>query len=91
MFSDYAVVDMPEVWGGWRNPVRYTTMEDLGIGPDDLDFRPMPKNESGEEDQPQGSTADPLRAVPLSIAEAKEALALTFGVSPEAIEITIRG
>jgi hypothetical protein len=29
--------------------------------------------------------------VPLTMAEAKKGLALTFGVAPEAIEITVRG
>lgn len=27
---------------GWRNPVRYTTLEDLGIDPGSLTFKPMP-------------------------------------------------
>jgi len=31
------------------------------------------------------------KSLRLTIAQAKEALALTFGVEPEAIEITIRG
>ena len=29
--SEYAVVDYPETWGEWRNPVKYTTLEELGI------------------------------------------------------------
>lgn len=91
LFSEYSVVSMPSLWGGWRNPVRYTTMEDLGIDPNSLDFRPMPENGPGEGDQARGSTAAPRRAGPLSFAEARKALAVTFGVSPEAIEITIRG
>ena len=33
----------------------------------------------------------PKQAASLSIAEAKEALAATFGVSPDAVDITIRG
>jgi hypothetical protein len=24
--SEYAVVDYPEAWGEWRNPVKYTTL-----------------------------------------------------------------
>jgi hypothetical protein len=47
LFSDYSVVDVPSAWGGWRNPVKYTTMGDLGIELDTLDFRPMPKPRPG--------------------------------------------
>ena len=40
--SEYALVDYPETWGEWRNPVKYTTLEELGIDPKDLKFKPMP-------------------------------------------------
>lgn len=36
--SDCAVVDMADVWQGWRNPVRYTSLEDIGIEPASLSF-----------------------------------------------------
>ena len=29
--SEYATIDLPEAWGEWRNPVKYTTLEELGI------------------------------------------------------------
>jgi hypothetical protein len=91
LFSDYAPLDIPDAWGSWRNPVKYTTLEELGISLDNLKFRPMPKAEAGEESRSQANQTARTHAAPLTIAEAKKALALTFGVNPESIEITIRG
>src|SRR5688572_28178904 len=36
--SEYARVSLPDKWDGSRNPVRYTTLEDLGIDPNSLTF-----------------------------------------------------
>jgi hypothetical protein len=36
--SDYAEVEIPDVWHGWRNPIRYTSLEDIGIEPASLSF-----------------------------------------------------
>src|SRR5688572_5492664 len=41
-FSEYARITFPGVWKGWRNPVRYTSVEELGIDPSTLCFKPMP-------------------------------------------------
>ena len=87
-FSEYARVEISDVWKGDRNPVKYATLEDLGIDPTVLDWKPMPEpSEIPGPAQPLPSTG----TAPLTMAEAKKGLALTFGVSPEAIEITIRG
>ena len=84
-FSEYAIVDRPDTWGGWRNPVRYTTLEELGIDEKELEFEPMPPvKKPTERPAAQDSSQN------LTIAQAKEGLARTFGVSPKAIEITIR-
>lgn len=84
-FSEYALIDKPGTWGG-RNPVRYASLEELGIDENDLKFEPMPPVEKPRETPvPNGSSQS------LTIAQAKEGLARTFGVSPEAVEITIRG
>jgi hypothetical protein len=29
---------VPNCWRRWSNPVKYTTLEEIGINPDDLDF-----------------------------------------------------
>ncbi|MGY3492325.1 hypothetical protein [Bradyrhizobium sp. USDA 4502] len=77
--SDYAEVDCPEVWRrDVTNPVGYSALKTIGIDPRRLQFKPV---------QPP-STAGERR---LTIAEAKQALAVTFGVTPEDVEIIIRG
>jgi hypothetical protein len=86
--SEYAVVDYPEAWGEWRNPVKYTTLEELGIDPKKLKFKPMPAPTKFLTAPPP---PDRSKTGALTIAEAKAGLALQFGVSPEAIEILIKG
>jgi hypothetical protein len=49
--SEFARVNIPEVWDKSRFPVRYTTLEDLGIDPAKLKFEPLPP-------RPDASTAD---------------------------------
>jgi hypothetical protein len=86
--SDYAFVDYPDKWGEWRNPVKYITLEELGIEPGKLKFKPMP--------EPTKVLTPPVvpdrpKTGALTITEAKAGLALQFGVLPEAIEILIKG
>lgn len=78
--SEYARISIPGLWKGWRNPVRYAALAELDIDPTKLDWQHL------DEVMP------PVAACPqpLTIAEAKEALAATFGVQPGDIEITIR-
>ena len=83
--SEYADADYPEKWGEWRNPVKYTTLEELGIDLKKLTFKPMPKPTKTPPPPP-----DPPKKG-LSIAEAKAGLALQFGVPQDAIEILIKG
>ena len=86
--SEYTFVDYPEKWGEWRNPVKYTTLEELGIDPKKLKFKPMPVPT-----KVLTPPAPPERSKigGLTIAEAKAGLALQFGVPPEAVEIVIKG
>lgn len=85
--SEYATIDVPAVWKGWRNPVRYARLADLGIDPATLRFEPLdplaPPTLSARDHHSATGT--------LTIAEAKQALAATFGVEERAVEITIRG
>lgn len=85
-FSEYAVVNVAGAWKGWRNPVRYTTMEELGIDFAALSFKAMPAVA-----EPAEQIAASAKSTPMTIAQAKAGLALTFGVSPDAIEIIVRG
>jgi hypothetical protein len=82
--SEYAPVLCKAAWKEWRNPVKYTTLEELGIDPKGLKFQPMPAPTKAE-------TAAPPTVRPLTIAEAKRGLALQFGVPMESIDILIRG
>jgi hypothetical protein len=87
-FSEYALVNVPDVWAkGDRNPVKYVDIEELGIDPAKLKWKPMPKSEG---QTTPANEASPSADAPLTIAEAKKRLAATFGVSTEAVEITIR-
>ena len=84
-FSEYATINQSEVWGGHRNPVRYTNLDDLGIQLDGLEWLPGP----------QTNTVAPTSAATashaLTIQEAKAGLAETYGVDVGAIEVVIRG
>lgn len=39
--SEYALIDLPTAWGGWRNPVRFTRLTGLGIDPGGLSFQQL--------------------------------------------------
>jgi hypothetical protein len=85
-FSKFARVNIPEIWKGDRNPVKYATLEDLGIDPSTLKWETMPEQSEKKNTLPKTPSS-----LGLTLAEAKKGLALTFGVPPDAIEITIRG
>lgn len=77
--SEYASIDIPNVWKkGSRNPVHYTSLDELGIDPSTLKFEKLPL-ESGNDINS------------LTIEQARQGLAKSFAVSPEQIEITIKG
>ncbi len=93
--SEFARINKPDVWNHWRNPVRYSSLSELGIDLAGVEFEPMP---NAKERPIKRQPAPPREAVAaagppatLTIAEAKKALAATFGVKPDAVEITIRG
>jgi hypothetical protein len=81
--SEYATFERADVWEKGRNPVSYKTLKALGIDLRGLKFKPMPIPPSAK----SGGTG----GVPMTIADAKKALAASFGVSPDDVEITIRG
>jgi hypothetical protein len=81
-FRTYARVLCSGTWKSWRNPVRYTSLEELGIRLDNLAFSTV------EDLFDLSPPPQPIRK--LTIAEAKEGLAAMFDISPDAIEITIK-
>lgn len=94
-FSEYASLSIADVWKGNRNPVSYGSLTELGIDPNKLAWKKMPEQKQKALALKQTAllavrdASEHVRA--LTMAQAKDGLALTFGVLPEAIEITIRG
>lgn len=84
--SEYAAISKEGVWEEWRNPVRYDSLDKLGISARSLKFSPLPTSRKSSR---SADLSHPPRA--LTIAEAKKALAASFGVSPDDVEIHIRG
>ncbi len=79
--SEFADLDIPDLWRKeLRNPVAYDSLSSLGITLRRLTFQPIPG--------PRPVNGD---VRPMTIAKAKEALAASFGVKPEDIEIIIKG
>ena len=74
--SEYANIDVTNMWSGWQNPVHYTSLEELKIEPSTLQFRKLP--ESG------------TNIPSLTIEQAKQGLAKSFNVKAEQIEILIK-
>ena len=86
-FDEYALINKPDVWKDWRNPVRYTTFAKLNQ-PGRDQVRPMPKRADGSEATSLSKTGTPTK---IDIDTAKRGVAAYYNVSPEAVEITIRG
>lgn len=90
-FSEFATLDIPNVWRGDRNPVKYMSLDELGIDPSTLEWKFMQRPISEKKQVGQVAPVNKIGVTPLTMSEAKKGLALTFNVPPEAIEITIRG
>jgi hypothetical protein len=82
--SEYATFERADVWKEGRNPVSYKTLKELKIDLRGLKFQPMPVPAPSAKSEGHGGAS-------MTIAEAKKALAATFGVSPDDVEIIIRG
>lgn len=84
--SEYAIFEPPKegVWKESRNPISYKTIKACGLDLRELNFKPMPPRSLST----KGGFAGEPR---MTIADAKKALAVSFGVTPEDIEIIIRG
>lgn len=81
--ADFADVMVADTWRKeQRNPVTYAGLKQLGIEPRRLKFQPIAEVSPASANAGRGG---------LSIADAKKALAMTFGVRPEDIDIIIKG
>lgn len=97
----YADIDIPGVWAGWRNPVRYMDLATLGIDLASIKFEPMPGAlvpvpgsiltpafANGPEDRMSHADSPPTAGA--VIADAKRSVARAIGVPEAAVEIVIR-
>ena len=82
--DEYARIDQPKVWGGERNPVRYTNLAALGIDLEGVEFKKLERATTA-------AAATAAAVDGLTIAQAKAGLAATYGVTADSIEIVIRG
>jgi hypothetical protein len=89
-FSEYAQVDLPDVWAGGRNPVKYESAEALGINFSSLKWERMPEPNKVTVPSPRAPHLATVRSIdrPLTMAEAKKGLALTFNVPTEPVLIS---
>lgn len=89
--SEFARINIPEVWDRSRFPVRYTTLEDLGIDPETLDFEPMPETsaEPATEEDADGEEVPPPSVI-RSVADARRVLSQVLNVPETSIDITVR-
>ena len=79
-FSEYAKIDVPNVWPGHRNPVLYASISDMNISLDKLNWHPFPSHQ-----------VEKVCLIPeLTIEEAKQGLAKKLRISTESIEIIIK-
>ncbi|MGL5834251.1 MAG: hypothetical protein ACRC1Z_13600 [Waterburya sp.] len=75
---EYANIDIPNVWEGWQNPVHYTSLEQLKIDLSTINFEKLQESKGND-------------TLPLTIEQAKQALAKSFNLNTEQIEILIKG
>lgn len=85
--SEYAKVALPDMWGGARNPVAYSSLSALGIDEKELSFIKMPNAEIKSPEPVQEEEPYPNG---ISIQQAKILLSKKYEVSEESIEIIIR-
>ena len=84
----WSEISVPDAWKGWRYPVHYTTLEEMGIDINTITLTAFPEIPPGGKTY-DNTEDDELEIRPLSVAEAKAGLAAKFKISPEAIKITI--
>jgi len=77
--SEYALIDVPDVWMGNQNPIMYGDISDLDIHPEQLNWKPFPAKPVVTRDVPG-----------LTIADAKLGISKQLGISPDCIEIVVR-
>lgn len=85
-FDAYAEVNIPNVWGKSRNPVWFTDLGTLGIDVSEFEFIDVEDGSHVTVPKPLALSEDGI-----SFAEARRGLAARYGVSPNNVEIVLRG
>jgi hypothetical protein len=75
--GQYAKINVPNVWQSWRFPVRYMSLEELGIDPEKLEFETL-----------EGATHGPQKLGDV-IDLAKQQIAAFAGVPVGAVRISV--
>lgn len=95
--DSYAEIDIADQWDGNRNPVSYRSLSSMGIDVDQLEFKPVSTHGTSALDEQVSINANAEEheaeetIKPLTLKDAKEGLALYFGVGEDDIQIVIKG
>lgn len=83
-FDQFASIRTLNAWTNNRNPIAYTSLHDLGIDPEKLDWKAFPPqaNTSGH----QNTFSEAPSTV---IDQARAMIANALSISPEAVKITV--
>jgi hypothetical protein len=90
VFDRYAALNAPNVWpNGFRNPVCYTTLEDLGINSEELKWKEFPGSSRAAVSLKDEATEE--RQLPSAVLEkAKLMIAASLSIAPSAVKISIQ-
>jgi hypothetical protein len=83
-FDQFAHITIPNAWTNNRNPIAYTSLSDLGIDPDKLDWKVFPPQ--SQTISHLNNTSEPPATV---IDQARAMIASALSISPEAVKITV--
>ncbi len=102
--SEWAPLDIPNVWQGWRRPFKYMTLDDLGIDPTKLEWELVELPASGDAVSPafvtdkagsaKAATAAPIvppavRSIEMMVAELKHAIAVKHRTTPDKVDVKV--
>jgi len=96
--SEFAKIDLEEVWKGWRFPINYQhSLQDFGLDPATLQFEPMPPPVAVETPAPaqqialteQIEDAGAISSSNNALRDIKKYASERLGVRSDEIEITI--
>jgi len=79
-FDRYADISIPKAWTNNRNPIAYTSLSELGIDPEKLEWKDFPVSTSQNAH---------VKAPGNVIDQARTMIAHALSIPPEAVKITI--